>query len=525
MTKLFLSIFLCFFHLPYTAYAAIAIPLQKLSYTNLTELINLDLTSQATPNQQVTNSLRFISARSDTNNVQHIRLQQHYLGIPIFGGNAILHKKNQQTFKLNGTIYQNLTQDLGDKTPYTPQRTQQVLVNFKSKWSAASITAEQISPIIYIDANQHANWAYKVQLFISNTSSIPEKPSAIIDADTEIAYIYWDDIKTSRTLVKGLGYGGNQKVGLLKYGVNLPFLNLSFDNFMGICYMENINSKIVDMQGRYEGASAPMAFTCPYVDKADAYLTGYNEDGYDHSNGSYSASNDALHIADTLRDMYKKIYGVEVLNARQQPQQLVMRIHYGKEYGNAFWDGRQMTFGDGNHFLHPLVSISIGAHEVSHGFTEQNSNLIYFGQSGAINESFSDMAAQAAEYYIKRENTWKIGQDVLKTTSLMDALRFMDRPSLDRRSIENAEQYREGMDVHYASGVFNRFFYLLATTRYWNTQKAFKVMVKANMDYWSENSDFRDAACGVIYAAEDYKYNTRDVQKALNQVLVDYEHC
>ena len=525
MIKLLLSIPLYLYLFSCNIFAAIPTPLQKLTYTNLAQLINIELSPQALTNKQIPNTLNFMRERTDANNIQHIRMQQHYLGIPIFGGNAILHKKQQHNLKLNGTIYQNLDQDLGDKAPYSQQITQQTLENFKSQWPTASITSEQISPIIYIDANQHANWAYKVQLFIQNANAIPEKPSAIIDANSQVPYISWDDIKTSRTLVKGLGYGGNQRIGLLKYGVNLPFLNLSFDDFMGICYMENRNSKIVDMQRRYEGENAAMAFTCPYVSKADAYWTGYNEDGYDHSNGGYSASNDALHIADTIRNMYKKVYGVDVLTDRQQPQQLVMRIHYGKEFGNAFWDGRQMTFGDGNHFLHPLVSMSIGAHEVSHGFTEQNSNLIYFGQSGAINESFSDMAAQAAEYYITKKNTWKIGQDVLKSTSLIDALRFMDRPSLDRRSIENAEQYREGMDVHYASGVFNRLFYLLATTRYWNTQKAFKVMLKANMDYWSENSDFRDAACGVIYAAEDYKYNTRDVQNALGKVFIDYGHC
>lgn len=525
MTKLLLSTLLYAYLFSCNTLAAVPIPLHKLTYANLTQLISLELNPLSLTNKHPSNSLNFIRARTDTNDIQHIRMQQHYLGIPIFGGNAIIHKKQQRTIKLNGTIYQNLSQDLGDNAPYSPQKNQQTLENFKMRWLNSNITNEQITPIIYIDQNQHANWAYKVQLLISSDNSIPEKPSAIINANTQEPYIYWDDIKTSRSLVKGLGYGGNQKVGLLKYGVNLPFLNLSFDEFTGICYMENRYSKIVDMQSRYEGENTPMSFTCPYVDKTDAYWTGYNEDGYDPTNGSYSASNDALHIADTLREMYKKVYGVEVLTDRQQPQQLVMRIHYGKEYGNAFWDGRQMTFGDGNYFLHPLVSISIGAHEVSHGFTEQNSSLIYFGQSGAINESFSDMAAQAAEYYITRKNTWKIGQDVLKSSSLMDALRFMDRPSLDRHSIENSEQYREGMDVHYASGVFNRLFYLLATTRYWNTQKAFKVMLKANMDYWSENSDFRDAACGVIYAAEDYKYNTRDVQRALSQVFIDYEHC
>ncbi len=58
-----------------------------------------------------------------------------------------------------------------------------------------------------------------------------------------------------------------------------------------------------------------------------------------------------------------------------------------------------MTFGDGASYFYPLVSLDVSAHEVSHGFIEQNSNLIYSGQSGGINEAFSDMAGEAAEFY------------------------------------------------------------------------------------------------------------------------------
>jgi pseudolysin len=202
-----------------------------------------------------------------------------------------------------------------------------------------------------------------------------------------------------------------------------------------------------------------------------------------------------------------------------------MRVHYGKNYANAFWDGTQMSFGDGDYSFYPLVALSIGAHEISHGFTEQHSNLVYFGQSGAINEAFSDMAAQAAEYYIDKKNSWKIGHDIIKSTSPMAAIRFMDKPSLDKHSIEFAHHYRDGMDVHYSSGVYNKLFYLIATTPNWDTQKAFKLMLKANMDYWIPTATFSDAACGIIYAAKDLKYSIDDVQHALEEVIIDYDNC
>ncbi|MFM9635003.1 M4 family metallopeptidase, partial [Streptomyces galilaeus] len=80
--------------------------------------------------------------------------------------------------------------------------------------------------------------------------------------------------------------------------------------------------------------------------------------------------------------------------------QLLMRVHYGENWDNATWNGEAMTFGDGSDLYHPLVSLDIVSHEVSHGFTSQNSDLFYYDQSGGINESFSDMAGEAAEYFL-----------------------------------------------------------------------------------------------------------------------------
>ena len=75
-----------------------------------------------------------------------------------------------------------------------------------------------------------------------------------------------------------------------------------------------------------------------------------------------------------------------------------------------------MTFGDGATRFYPLVSLDVSSHEVSHGFTEQNSGLIYRGQSGGINEAFSDMAGEAAEAYFKEENDFLIGYSIFKKT-------------------------------------------------------------------------------------------------------------
>ena len=114
-------------------------------------------------------------------------------------------------------------------------------------------------------------------------------------------------------------------------------------------------------------------------------------------------------------------------------QKLRMRVHYSNNYENAFWDGSQMTFGDGASTFYPLVSLDVSSHEVSHGFTEQNSGLRYAGQSGGINEAFSDMAGEAAEYFMKGSNDWLVGADIFKQAE--GSLRYMEDPTRDGRSI------------------------------------------------------------------------------------------
>lgn len=327
--------------------------------------------------------------------------------------------------------------------------------------------------------------------------------------------------------VSGKGFGGNHRIGEYEFGRDYPFLKITRDQDTEQCFMENPGVKVVDMAHNYDSDNKPMEFTCKKTSdqSGEVYFTGYFADGYDRVNGAASPTNDALYIGEVIIHMYRDWYGLEVLTERSAPMQLIMRVHYGDYGGTAMWDGFQMNFGDGDSSTYPLASLDVGAHEISHGFTEQRSGLYYVGQSGAINESFSDMAAQAAEYYSRGSNTWKFGADVMKEDSGYDALRYMDKPSRDGISIDSASDYYEGMDMHYASGVYNHFFYILANQPNWDTRKAFDVMVKANVDYWTPGSTFIEAGCGIISAARDLGYSLDDIKKSLSAVEVDYQSC
>ena len=96
----------------------------------------------------------------------------------------------------------------------------------------------------------------------------------------------------------------------------------------------------------------------------------------------------------------------------------------------------------------------------------------------------------------------------------------MCNPPQDGISIDNAANYRNGMDVHYSSGIYNKAFCLLAKTPGWDTPMAFKAMARANANYWTASTDFNQGACGVETAATDLGYNKADVTAAFAAVGV-----
>ncbi|GAB2898501.1 M4 family metallopeptidase [Microbulbifer echini] len=340
---------------------------------------------------------------------------------------------------------------------------------------------------VYINDQDEARLAYLVNWV--EYGDEPKRPFYFIDAMTGEVIKHWDGL----TFQDAQGPGGNQKTGRYEYGIDFPSMEVDSN-----CRMDTTNVETVDLNHATSGGSVH-SFTCPYNDHKEI-------------NGAYSPLNDAHFFGGVVFDMFSDWYNTSPLT-----QKLRLRVHYSNNYENAFWDGSQMTFGDGRNTFYPLVSLDVTAHEVSHGFTEQNSGLEYTRQYGGINESFSDISGEAAEYYMTGSNDWLVGSQIFKSNG---ALRYFADPTQDGSSIGHADDYYDGMDVHYSSGVYNRAFYLLANTNGWNTRTAFDAFVLANQMYWQAQTEYDDGACGVISAAEDLGYNSADVTAAFDTVGV-----
>jgi len=420
------------------------------------------------------------------------RYQQYYQGVPVWGLSAVEERQTHligTSSRWSGKQLTQIQQDLPSVKPTLSAG--QVLEQARAlKAGGFETENEMVQLVVRLDARQQAQLVYLVSFVIDGPT--PSRPFFIIDANSGALLKQWEGL----TSLDATGPGGNKKTGQYEYGEKYGFLPVSED-----CHMQNDAVSAIDMKNRRSARGAEVfQFSCPR-NSADRVV-----------NGGYAPIDDAYYFGNAVVRMYQDWLGLKPINGP-----LLLHVHYGKHYENAFWDGSSMNFGDGNHKLYPLVAVDVTGHEISHGFTEQNSNLEYDGQSGGINEAFSDMAGAATEFFVKGSNSWQVGIDITKGQA---PLRYMEHPARDGESIEQADQYSAGMDPHLSSGVYNRAFYLLANSSGWDVKKAFQVFADANRLYWNANSDFDHAACGVEKAAAARAYALAAVQAAFKSVGV-----
>ncbi len=202
-------------------------------------------------------------------------------------------------------------------------------------------------------------------------------------------------------------------------------------------------------------------------------------------------------------------------------------VHVGNSYVNAYWNGSQFAFGDGDGFNSSNLAnaLDVTAHEYTHAVTQYSSNLAYQNESGALNEGWSDIFGAVVEARQTlgatgfNSNTWKIGEDVWTPGTAGDALRYMDDPVRDGSSRDYYPlRYTGTADnggVHYNSGIANLAFKLTVTGGMHprgrnNVQvsgigidKARRIYYRAGVVYLNSNSNFEAARAATAQAATD----------------------
>jgi len=336
--------------------------------------------------------------------------------------------------------------------------------------------------------------AYDVVTEGFTADQTPSRFHSVVDADSGATLTGWDEV------VEGTGKG--IFVGTVTVGTTLSSTYQLRDT---------TGNYTTDLKGATSGTGTP------FTDADDVW-------GNFAVSDRASAAVDAHYGAEKTYDYYNTVLGrAGIWNNGTGARS---RVHYGNNYSNAFWDGTQMTYGDGAGNTRPLVELDVAGHEMSHGVTENTAGLAYSGDAGGLNEATSDIFGTAVEWYANNPNDvpdYLIGEK-LDLNGNGTPLRYMDQPSKDGSSKDCWTTTTGSLDPHYSSGPLNHWFYLASEGSGAKTingvsyksptctgaavagigrDKVEKVRYRTLSTYLTANSTYKNARDGAIRATKD----------------------
>ncbi|MEV5966434.1 M4 family metallopeptidase [Kribbella sp. NPDC051952] len=375
----------------------------------------------------------------DPDGSSHVRMDRTIGGLQVLGGDVVVHQAKDGSFK-GASLTLGRTADV-NRTPKVSVATA------TSKALTRGLKAEG-KPALVIEARKGTpRLAYLVTTAGTQADGTPSRITTTIDAITGAKLVSEQHIETATGDGQSL-YSGTVPLDTTAATGGFTLTDATRGN--GFTADANNKTDSILCQLLQIGCPVPTRFT----DADNHWGTGTNAN-------RATAAVDAHYGAATTFDYYKTVHGRNGIfnDGKGVPS----RVHYGTNYVNAFWDGKQMTYGDGDNVVAgPLVSIDVAGHEMSHGVTEHTANLTYSGESGGLNEATSDIFGTLVEFYSNKAadpGDYYIGERIMKDRP---ALRFMDKPSKDGNSPDCWSSGVGNLDVHYSSAIANHFAYLLA---------------------------------------------------------------
>jgi bacillolysin len=480
--------------------------------------------------------------------MDHHRFVQTYRGVPIFGSEVIVHGKGDDIDFLNGTYHPAF--DLANVSP-SLSSTEAMVACVNDRGPAAQyqhfmgILGESMKDKINLVIYPH-NGAYKLAYHITTYKNLAHRWEYFVDAkDGSI-------IEKYESLCKLHNHGTNSNSPCMADEPQTVVVGPQMDgkataNALDLLNItRTINTYQVGTQYYLIDGSrdifASSAADLPdnpdgVIWTIDAFNTSperENEFKYDHvKSGNNTWSNktgvSAHFNGGKAYEYFRDTHNRKSING--QGGNIISLINVTDEndasMGNAFWNGQAMFYGNGDGSFKELArGLDVAGHEMTHGVIQSTANLVYQGESGALNESFADVFGTM----IDRED-WLMGEDVVKTTAFPSgALRSIQDPH-NGQSPGNfnkgwqpriySERYTGSEDnggVHINSGIPNWAFFKFATAV--GKDKAEKVYYRALSNYMTKSSKFTDCRVAVVKAATDL-YGATEVaaaKKAFDEV-------
>ncbi|MCK6507240.1 M4 family metallopeptidase [Myxococcota bacterium] len=378
----------------------------------------------------------------DLTGMAHAKVQQLHEGVPVWGGEAIVH------FSTGGKVA-SITDDLRasvqvDTTPlYDADEAIDLAVELDGHgWQ--SLTAEPTADLWVLRHLGRDHLVWRVSLHRVDSAD-PAIPVLFVDAHTGEQVWAYDNMQGA-TCSGSTNYYGTKSVECYTDGSSY-YLENQADNLGTFSWGNTTTSLYYNSNSSTTwgtSSTAKNAFEAHWVSQQvyDYFLGSHGRTGIDGAGGPAYVS--------THGDAY-----------------ITTTTSYSRNYGNAYWDptNEYIVLGDGDGtYMSSVTSLDILGHEFTHGVTQNEANLTYSGESGHLNESMSDVFGAMIERYALGESadTWWMGEDVWTPSVSGDALRYMDDPADDGYAWDYYSSSIAYADVHDGSGVGNLAFYLLS---------------------------------------------------------------
>ncbi|WP_089098679.1 M4 family metallopeptidase [Streptomyces hyaluromycini] len=438
----------------------------------------------------------------DVDGTVHTRYERTYAGLPVLGGDIVVHtskagktegvtKATKATIKV-ASLKPQLTVAKAEKAALTAART---LGSTKSAADGARkvIWAGHGTPVL----------AYETIVGGFQDDGTPNQLHVITDAATGKKLFEYQGIENATGTGKTL-YSGTVSLTTTLSGTTYSLTDASRGSH-----------KTYNLKHTTSSGTGTL-----FTNTTNTWGTG----AASSSTTDVTAAADAAYGAQETWDFYKNTFGRSGI--KNDGVGAYSRVHYGSSYVNAFWDDSCfcMTYGDGSSNTHPLTSLDVAGHEMSHGVTANTAGLNYSGESGGLNEATSDIFGTGVEFYANNASDpgdYLIGEKI-DINGDGSPLRYMDQPSKDGGSANYWSSSVGNLDVHYSSGVANHFFYLLSegsgaktingvsynsptyngsTVTGIGRDKALQIWYKALTTYFTSTTNYKSARTGTLSAA------------------------
>ncbi len=385
----------------------------------------------------------------DANGTEHVRMQRQYRGLPVIGGDIVVHSRNGALKSVSKHVKSASRPNLNSGI-----RSDVALEAAGMAFGTRIETVPTLRKVVYA-RNVEPTLAWEVRLQGVHANGTPLDLTYFVDADNGKLLQGVSNIHFARG--SATTAPASTTPGLASVGTGASLLNGSVvlkttTGTSGYLMTDATRGNSVTLDANNASVTEARAVATSFADSDNAWGNGTTRD-------DATVAADAHYGAAASWDYFHQVFGR--LGVRNDGAGNTAFVHVGSYLGNAYWYNGAMYFGDGNRLFKPLVSLDIVGHEMTHGVTQATADLVYSGESGGLNEATSDIFGTMVEHFANNASDVP-DYTLFERISTRNPTRYMYKPSLDGYSADCYSAAVMSMDPHYSSGIGNHFFYLLA---------------------------------------------------------------